>query len=158
MPFYFDQDADKLALTPRDMEAVNEALRQERVLANPPELTGNSKAWFSRIFRINKLLSEVLPDRFNSFRRQQTTADARPFSIVRLLRLEVPYVRAVIQQEGSRATETVSLPLADLEKALTCLMNAFESGHLVDARDARTRHRLTTENTPTLLRQHGPSL
>lgn len=158
MPFFYDQDADRLGLSPWDLEAVNEALRQERVVANPLSLTGNSKVWFSRVFRINKLLSDVLPDRFNSFRQPLSSVDARPFRILRLQRLEVPFVRAVIQREGTGTTETVSFPLAPLEQALACLIDAHESGYLVDSRDARTRHRLTSENTTMLLREHGPLL
>lgn len=158
MPFFYDQDADQLGISPTDLEAVNDALRQERVTANPPELNGNSKVWFSRVFRINKLLNDSLPDRFNRFRRPTTAADARPFSIIRLTRLEVPFVRAEIQLDGSNSTETTSLRLSHLEQALAYLVDAHELGHIVDSGDGRTRHRLTTANTADLLRQHGPVL
>lgn len=157
MPFYYDIDADRLPLPPRDLELVNDALRKERLLANPLALHGNARTWYSRIFRLNKVLAETLPDRFNTFRPNKDATDQRTYSVFMVTRLEPPYVRAVIQREGDGRTE-VSLPLLTLELAVSRLMDAFETGVLDDKTPGSVRHRLDSQNTASVLRQHAPQV
>lgn len=156
MPFYFDQDADRLGLSSKDLESVNDALRKARRVANPVELQGNARTWYGRVFRLSKAIDE-LPDRFNAFRNAGSVANATRFQIVKLLRVEPPYVRVQIQRVDHEVSDIVSLPLLSLEKAVARLVDTHETGILHDNRSS-TRHRLTSENTEALLDQYCPSV
>lgn len=156
MPFYYDQDADRLNISNKELETLNEALRKSRRTANPPELHGNARLWFGRVFRLNKAI-DGLPDRFNAFRNASGSAIRPVFRIVKLVRVEPPYVRAEIMHEGKSSQEIVSLPLLSLEKAVERLVDAYESGTLLDDK-GYIRHRLTSENAEQLIKDHCPAL
>lgn len=156
MPFYYDQDADRLGLSSKDLESVNDALRKGRRVANPVELQGNARAWYGRVFRLSKAIDE-LPDRFNAFRQAGSVGNTSRFKVVKLLRIEPPFVRVQIQRVGQEISEAISLPLMSLERAVERLVDASETGILHDESRSR-RHRITSENTEELLLQYCPSV
>lgn len=156
MSLYRDRDEERLGIGAKELEAVNEALRKTRRAIITGSLHGTANLWFGRVSSLNSAIGS-LPERFNAFREMASTKDKAAFSVVQLTRVEPPYVRVEIKREGQQKTEMVSLPLLSLEKAVDRLRSAYETGCLVDEKGF-PQHRLTSENTDSVLRMYCPAV
>lgn len=119
-----------------------------------PDLQGAARAWYSRLFNLDKGL-QALPPAYNVFTLKARRD--RAFAIVALGRLDAPFLAAVIAPVNGGPKETVRLQVDSLEQAITLLTDAYDTRSLTTGVPLRTID-LREENVRQILQDAGPAL